>query len=168
MKKISLKPTLKCQRRNKYMSKALFAGTFDPFTLGHKSIVERTLSVADEIVIAIGVNPNKQTMFNLEQRLQYINQVFADNPRISVTYYEGLTTDFAKIIRANFLVRGVRYVKEFEYERQIADVNRQLSGIETILLFTEEQYANISSSIIRELISYGKDASQFVPLPLTH
>ena len=107
-------------------------------------------------------------MFNLEQRLQYINQVFADNPRISVTYYEGLTTDFAKIIGANFLVRGVRYVKDFEYERQIADVNRQLSGIETILLFTEEQYANISSSIIRELISYGKDANQFVPLPLTH
>ena len=93
------------------MSKALFAGTFDPFTLGHQSIVERTLSVADEIVIAIGVNPDKQTMFTLEQRLQYINQVFADNPRISVTYYEGLTTDFAKTIGADFLVRGVRYVK---------------------------------------------------------
>ena len=150
------------------MSKALFAGTFDPITLGHKSIVERTLAVADEIVIAIGVNPNKHTMFTLEQRLEYINQVFADNPRISVTCYEGLTTDFAKTIGANFRVRGVRYVKDFEYERQIADVNRQLSGIETILLFTEEQYANVSSSIIRELISFGKDVSKFVPIPITH
>lgn len=150
------------------MSKALFAGTFDPFTLGHKSIVDRTLAVADEIVIAIGVNPNKQTMFTLDQRLLYINKVFADNPRVSVTYYEGLTVDFAQKIGADFLVRGVRYVKDFEYERQIADVNRQLSGIETILLFTEEQYANISSSIIRELISYGKDVNQFLPIPITN
>jgi len=150
------------------MSKALFAGTFDPFTLGHKSIVDRTLSVADEIMIAIGVNPNKQTMFTLEQRMLYINKVFADNPRISVTCYEGLTTDFARKTGADFLVRGVRYVKDFEYERQIADVNRQLSGIETILLFTEEQYANISSSIIRELISYGKDVNQFLPIPITN
>ena len=150
------------------MSKALFAGTFDPFTLGHKSIVDRTLAVADEIVIAIGVNPNKQTMFTLDQRLLYINKVFADNPRISVTYYEGLTVDFAQKIGADFLVRGVRYVKDFEYERQIADVNRQLSGIETILLFTEEQYANIRSSIIRELISYGKDVNQFLPIPITN
>ena len=150
------------------MSKALFAGTFDPFTWGHKSLVDRTLAVADEIVIAIGVNPNKQTMFTLDQRLLYINKVFADNPRISVTYYEGLTVDFAQKIGADFLVRGVRYVKDFEYERQIADVNRQLSGIETILLFTEEQYANISSSIIRELISYGKDVNQFLPIPITN
>ena len=149
------------------MSKALFAGTFDPFTLGHKSIVDRTLSVADEIVIAIGVNGDKQTMFSLEERIIYINKVFADNPRITVTHYEGLTTDFARNIGAYFLVRGVRYVKDFEYERQIADVNRQISGIETILLFTEEQYANISSSIIRELISYGKDVTQFLPLPIT-
>lgn len=151
------------------MSKALFAGTFDPFTLGHKSIVDRTLSVADEIVIAIGVNGDKQTMFSLDERIIYINKVFADNPRITVTHYEGLTTDFARSIGADFLVRGVRYVKDFEYERQIADVNRQISGIETILLFTEEQYANISSSIIRELISYGKDVTQFLPLPImTH
>ena len=149
------------------MSKALFAGTFDPFTLGHKSIVDRTLSVADEIIIAIGVNPNKQTMFTLDERMIYINKVFADNPRITVTHYEGLTTDFARSIGADFLVRGVRYVKDFEYERQIADVNRQISGIETILLFTEEQYANISSSIIRELISYGKDVTQFLPLPIS-
>ena len=151
------------------MSKALFAGTFDPFTLGHKSIVDRTLSVADEIVIAIGVNPNKQTMFTLDERIIYINKVFTDNPRIIVSHYEGLTTDYAQSIGADFLVRGVRYVKDFEYERQIADVNRQISGIETILLFTEEQYANISSSIIRELINYGKDVSQFLPLPIhTH
>lgn len=149
------------------MSKALFAGTFDPFTLGHKSIVDRTLSVADEIIIAIGVNPNKQTMFTLDERIIYINKVFADNPRIIVTHYEGLTTDFAQSIGADFLVRGVRYVKDFEYERQIADVNRQISGIETFLLFTEEQYANISSSIIRELISYGKDVTQFLPLPIS-
>ncbi len=148
------------------MSKALFAGTFDPFTLGHKSIVDRTLSVADEVVIAIGVNPNKQTMFTLDERIIYINKVFADNPRITVAHYEGLTTDYAQSIKADFLVRGVRYVKDFEYERQIADVNRQISGIETILLFTEEQYSNISSSIIRELISYGKDVTQFLPLPI--
>ena len=108
-------------------------------------------------------------MFTLDERIIYINKVFADNPRIIVSHYEGLTTDYAQSIGADFLVRGVRYVKDFEYERQIADVNRQISGIETILLFTEEQYANISSSIIRELINYGKDVSQFLPLPIhTH
>lgn len=148
------------------MSKALFAGTFDPFTLGHKSIVDRTLAVADEIVIAIGVNPDKRTMFTLEERLAYINKVYGHNPRIIVTHYEGLTTDFAHAVGADFLVRGVRYVKDFEYERQIADVNRQIAEIETVLLFTEEQYANISSSIIRELIGYGKDPSKFLPLPI--
>jgi len=148
------------------MKTALFAGTFDPFTLGHKSIVDRTLAVADNLVIAIGVNPDKQTLFTVDERISYINKVYEGHPRIKVTHYEGLTTDYAQCIGADFLVRGVRYVQDFEYERQIADVNRQLTGIETVLLFTEEQYANISSSIVRQLISYGKDVSPFLPLPL--
>jgi len=143
---------------------ALFPGSFDPFTKGHKNIVERTLqSVADTVIIAIGNNCEKKCMQTVEERVESIQRVFKGNDKVRVVAYEGLTIDFAKSVNADFIVRGVRSIKDFEYEREIAEVNRKLSGIETILLYTEPEYASISSSIVRELMSYGKDVSQFLP-----
>ncbi len=143
---------------------ALFPGSFNPFTKGHKNIVERTLqSVADTVIIAIGNNCEKKCMQTVEERVESIQRVFKGNEKVRVVAYEGLTIDFAKSVNADFIVRGVRSIKDFEYEREIADVNRKLSGIETILLYTEPEYASISSSIVRELKSYGKDVSQFLP-----
>ena len=143
--------------------KCLFPGSFDPFTLGHKSIVDRVLPMADDVVIAIGVNAGKKSMFSLEERVAQIQKVYANEPRVKVASYEGLTTDFAKSIGATVMVRGVRTAQDFEFERTLADVNRQLTGIETILLITEPQYSAISSSIVRELLSYGKDVKEFLP-----
>ena len=143
--------------------KCLFPGSFDPFTLGHKSIVDRTLQFAEEVVIAIGVNAGKKSMFSLEERMVQIQKVYADEPRVKVASYEGLTTDFAESIGATAMVRGVRTAQDFEFERMLADVNRKLSGIETILLITEPQYSAISSSVVRELLSYGKDVKDFLP-----
>ena len=143
---------------------ALFPGTFDPFTFGHLSLIERGLRLVDEIIIAIGINPNKKTYYPLEQRMEMISGFFHDNPRVSVRSYTGTTVDFAQEMGAQFIMRGVRSVNDFEYEKNIADVNRQLSGIETFVLFTEPKYTHISSSIVRELLSYGKDVSAFVPI----
>ena len=143
--------------------KCLFPGSFDPFTLGHKSIVDRTLQFAEEVVIAIGVNAGKKSMFSLEERVAQIQKVYADEPRVKVASYEGLTTDFAESIGATAMVRGVRTAQDFEFERMLADVNRKLTGIETILLITEPQYSAISSSVVRELLSYGKDVKDFLP-----
>ena len=143
--------------------KCLFPGSFDPFTLGHKSIVDRTLQFAEEVMIAIGVNAGKKSMFSLEERMAQIQKVYADEPRVKVASYEGLTTDFAESIGATAMVRGVRTAQDFEFERLLADVNRKLTGIETILLITEPQYSAISSSVVRELLSYGKDVKDFLP-----
>ena len=143
--------------------KCLFPGSFDPFTLGHKSIVDRTLQFAEDVVIAIGVNAGKKSMFSLEERMAQILKVYADEPRVKVASYEGLTTDFAESIGATAMVRGVRTAQDFEFERMLADVNRKLTGIETILLITEPQYSAISSSVVRELLSYGKDVKDFLP-----
>lgn len=145
------------------MKKALFAGSFDPFTRGHQSIVDRTLAIADEVVIAIGVNSGKTPMFSLEQRTEMIRRVYAGNERVRVESYSGLTTDFAQSVGATFLVRGVRSIMDFEAEKNIADVNRKLTGIETVLLITEPEFSSISSSIVRELMSYGRDVTEFLP-----
>lgn len=145
------------------MKKALFAGSFDPFTRGHQSIVDRTLAIADEVVVAIGCNANKRTMLTLEQRIEAIEQLYAGEPRVKVMAYDGLTTDFAASVDATFLVRGVRNIADFEFEKNIADVNRKLAGIETVLLVTESEYSHISSSIVRELMNYGRDVSDFMP-----
>lgn len=145
------------------MKRALFAGSFDPFTRGHQSIVDRTLAIADEVVIGIGVNQGKKPMFTLEQRMEMIREVYADKPNVKVESYSGLTTDFAQSIGATFLVRGVRSIMDFEAEKNIADVNRKLTGIETVLLITEPEFACVSSSIVRELMSYGRDVTEFLP-----
>ncbi len=145
------------------MRTAIFPGTFDPFTIGHNALVHRALSVVDELYIAIGVNTEKRTMFSLEERMERIATLFKDEPRIHVVSYEGLTTDFAQTIGAQFIIRGVRSVIDFEYERNIADINRILTGIDTLLLISEPQYAAISSSMVRELAHFGKDVSSYLP-----
>ena len=142
---------------------ALFPGTFDPFTLGHQSLVKRVLTCADAVVIAIGINEKKQTYYTLEQRVAAIRALYAEEPRVKVITYSGLTVDVAQQEQASFILRGVRSVIDFEYEKAIADVNRQLTGIETLLLFTEPAYAHISSSVVRELLHLGKDVSAFLP-----
>lgn len=143
--------------------KAIFPGTFDPFTIGHHSMVKRSLELVDEIVIAIGKNEAKKSYFSLEDRIEMIENLYKDEPRVSVTYYDNLTVDFAKTIGAKFIVRGIRSVNDFEYEKTIADINRKISGIETFILFTEPELTHISSTIVRELLQFGHDVSQFVP-----
>lgn len=142
---------------------ALFAGSFDPFTLGHDSIVRRTLEFTDQVVIGIGKNEGKHMMFTPEGRKEMISAIYEGNDRVRVEIYNGLTTDFASEIGACMLVRGIRTIADFEYERGLADINRRLTGIETVLLITEHQLSYISSTAVRELIRYGKDVSQFLP-----
>jgi pantetheine-phosphate adenylyltransferase len=145
------------------MKRAIFPGTFDPFTIGHFSIVQRGLSFFDEIVIGIGVNQAKKTLFTVEKRLELIHQAFQDEPRVKVATYDSLTVDFALSVQADFVLRGLRSVADFEYERNVADANRNLTGIETVILFTESKYSFISSTVTRDLISYGRDISSFLP-----
>ncbi len=145
---------------------AIFPGTFDPFTIGHESLVKRGLALVDEIVIAIGINPNKKTFFSLEDREKMISALFTNEPRVKVMSYESLTIDFAKSVDAHFILRGIRSVNDFEYEKNIADVNRIIAGIETFVLFTEPEHTHINSSIVRELLTYGKDVDKFVPKAL--
>ena len=143
--------------------KALFAGTFDPYTRGHHSIVTRALAMFDKVVVAIGRNAAKSTTCSIDERVESIARLYADEPRVEVVTYEGLTTDYAREAGACCLLRGVRSVKDFEYERDLADVNRAISGIETVIMVSEPQYAAISSSVVRELMSYGKDVTEFLP-----
>lgn len=145
------------------MNRAIFPGTFDPFTIGHESVVKRALTFIDEVVIGIGINEGKETHFPLQKRLDVIREFYKDDPRIKVLAYDSLTIDLARKIDANLIIRGIRTVKDFEYEETIADINRKLSGIETILLFTEPELTCISSTIVRELLVFGKDITQFLP-----
>jgi pantetheine-phosphate adenylyltransferase len=117
----------------------------------------------DEVIISVGVNDNKKSCFSLEDRMRSIENIYRDEPKVKVMSYDTLTVDFAEVVGAKFILRGIRTVNDFEYEKNIADVNRALSGIETFILFTEPQYAHISSSIVRELMKYGKDISEFLP-----
>ena len=145
------------------MKRAIFPGTFAPFTRGHHSIVKRTLTFMDEVIVGIGINEGKHCLIPVEKRVEMIRQLYADEPRVKVMAYSGLTVDFAKEQEAGFIVRGIRSVKDFEYEEGIADINKKLSGIETIFLFTEPELSSVSSSVVRELLHYGKDVSMFLP-----
>ena len=142
---------------------ALFPGTFDPFTIGHESLVRRGLQLMDEIVIAIGVNESKKSYFTLEERLEMIRDLYRDEPRVRVESYESLTIDYARETGAGFILRGIRSVFDFEYEKTIADMNRTISGIETFLLFTEPALTHVSSTQVRELLRYGHDVRFFIP-----
>ncbi len=142
---------------------AIFPGSFDPFTVGHASIVERGLPMFDRIVIGVGVNDSKRSLYTPQERVAAINKLYEDDDRIKVVAYNDLTVDLVKREGAQFILRGLRSVKDFEYERDIAAMNKRLSGVETVMLFTEAHFSHISSSVVRELIAYGKDVSDFLP-----
>ena len=145
------------------MKTGLFTGSFDPFTIGHQSIVARVLPLFDKIVIGVGVNERKKYMYSAEVRVKEIAELYADNPKVEVRAFNDLAVDFAHREGAWFFVKGVRSVKDFEYEREQADINRMMGGIETLLVFAEPQHASVSSSLVRELIHFGKNAEIFLP-----
>lgn len=151
---------------------ALFPGSFDPFTVGHASVVERGLELFDRIIIVVGVNVRKKTMFTPEQRVAQIEALYKDNPRVEVVAWNGLTVDLARLKGAVFILRSVRSVADFEYERTMADVNEQISAgkqehpVRTVMFFAEPGLAAVQSSVVRELITMGQDVSQFVPGPV--
>ena len=145
------------------MKKAVFPGSFDPITLGHVDIIRRALPLFDEIVIAIGVNAKKNYMFSLEERKKFIGNAFFAEDKISVETYTGLTVDYCKTINADFILRGLRNPADFEFEKAIAQTNRKLSNIETVFLLTSAETSFISSSIVRDIIRNGGDASQLIP-----
>ena len=145
------------------MRKAIFPGSFDPITLGHLDIINRGLPLFDQIVIAIGINADKKYMFPLEKRVQFIEETFKNEPKIIVTTYSGLTTDYCEEIRADFILRGLRNPADFEFEKAIAQTNRKLSGIDTVFLLTSAETSFISSSIVRDVQRNGGDISGLVP-----
>lgn len=145
------------------MKRALFPGSFDPITLGHYDIIKRALDLFDEIVVAIGINSDKNYMFTVEQRKEFIEQAFADEPKVKVTTYQGLTVDFCKEIDAQFILRGLRNPADFEFEKAIAHTNRKLSQIETVFLLTAARTSFISSSIVRDVIRNHGDYTVLVP-----
>jgi pantetheine-phosphate adenylyltransferase len=146
------------------MTKAIFPGSFDPFTVGHESIVRRGLEIFDEIVIAVGMNSDKHGYFTIEQRVEFIKTLF--NNELEVITYTGLTVDCARMIGATHILRGLRTSADFEFERAIAQVNKKLSGIDTTFLLTTPEHTPISSSIVRDILRHGGDVSDFVPAPI--
>ncbi|MBD5191737.1 MAG: pantetheine-phosphate adenylyltransferase [Bacteroidales bacterium] len=142
---------------------ALFPGSFNPFTVGHLSVVERAAPLFEKLIIAIGINNKKVSSVDVEGRLAAIKMAVSHLPNVSVIFYSGLTVDACREYGAKFMLRGVRSVTDFEYERNLADINRKIAGIETILLYTLPEHASISSSVVRELDSYGYDISSFLP-----
>jgi pantetheine-phosphate adenylyltransferase len=142
----------------------LFPGTFDPVTLGHTDIIYRAKPLFDKIIIGVGKNSVKSPMFSAEQRLQWFEEIFKNENHIEAAIYEGLTVNFCKKINAKFILRGIRYVSDFEYEKTIADANRTLdASIETIFLTGEPKYTSVASTIVRDIIRNGGDASPFLP-----
>lgn len=142
----------------------LFPGTFDPVTLGHIDIIDRALPLFDKIVVAIGINSSKNPMFSPEQRMEWFKEIYKDEPRVESVIYEGLTIQYCKKINAHFILRGIRFVSDFEYEKTIADANRTLDKtIETIFLTGEPKYTSVASTIVRDILRNGGNASPFLP-----
>ena len=142
----------------------LFPGTFDPVTLGHVDIIRRALPLFDRIIVAVGINASKAPMFSPEQRLLWIEEIFRGDERVEGAVYEGLTIDFCRKVDARFMLRGIRYVSDFEYEKTIADANRTMQpDIETIFLTGEPKYTSVASTIVRDILRNGGDASPFLP-----
>lgn len=145
------------------MRTGILVGSFDPYTIGHDSLVKRALPLFDKIVIGVGFNERKKYMQTTETRVETIREIYSGEKRIEVKQYNDLTVDFARREGAGFIIKGVRSVKDFEYEREQADINRQLTGIETVLFFAEAGMESISSSVVRELAHFGKDVRRFLP-----
>jgi pantetheine-phosphate adenylyltransferase len=142
----------------------LFPGTFDPVTLGHIDIIDRSLPLFDKVVVGIGINASKNPMFTADQRKQWFEDIYKDQPQVEVAIYDGLTVKFCQSIDAKFILRGIRYVSDFEYEKTIADANRTMDRhIETIFLTGEPKYTSVASTIVRDIIRNGGDASPFLP-----
>lgn len=145
------------------MRRFVFPGSFDPITKGHQEIIERAIPLCDELIIAVGENKEKKNMFSLKQRMDFIKETNKNNPKISVESYEGLTIDFCKKVNADALIRGLRNPADFEFEKSVAQMNRRLSGFETVFLLTSAGHAFISSSIVREIMLHKGDFSSLVP-----
>ncbi len=142
----------------------LFPGTFDPVTLGHTDIINRALPLFDKMIIGIGRNVNKQPMFTDEERLEWLKEIYADQPKVEAVIYDGLTVDCCKKYNATFILRGIRYVNDFEYEKAIADMNRSLEdNIETIFLTCLPQFTSVASTLVRDVLKNGGDVSKFLP-----
>src|SRR5581483_10252984 len=138
---------------------ALFPGTFDPITIGHLDIINRSLGLFDKLIIGIGRNMNKTPMFSEEQRQGWIKDIYTGNPKVDVVVYEGLTIECCRKVNANYILRGIRYVNDFEYEKAIADMNRSLdASIETVFLTCLPQYTSVASTLVRDVIRNGGDA----------
>jgi pantetheine-phosphate adenylyltransferase len=143
---------------------AVFPGTFDPITIGHLDIINRSLGLFDKVVIGIGRNVNKLPMFSEEQRINWIKEIYADEPRVGAVLYDGLTVKCCQEVNAHFIIRGIRYVNDFEYEKAIADMNRSLDyNIETIFLTCLPQYTSVASTLVRDVLRNGGDVTQFLP-----
>ena len=143
---------------------ALFPGTFDPVTFGHIDIIERSLPLFDKLYIGIGINANKLPMFSAEQRVLWLDEIYKNESKIEAVVYEGLTVECCKKVKANYILRGIRYVNDFEYEKAIADMNRSLDeNIETVFLTCLPKYTSVASTLVRDVIRNGGDVSQFVP-----
>ncbi|PTM08143.1 MAG: pantetheine-phosphate adenylyltransferase [Bacteroidetes bacterium] len=145
------------------MKRAIFPGSFDPITLGHYDIIKRGVTLFDEIIVAIGVNSDKKYMFTVEERQKFIEDTFADEPKVKVMTYEGLTVDFCKKIDVEFILRGLRNPADFEFEKAIAHTNRDLAPIETVFLLTSAKTSYIASSIVRDVIRNNGDYTKLVP-----
>lgn len=145
------------------MKRYVFPGSFDPITLGHQDIIHRALPMCDELIIAVGENLDKKYMFTIEERLDFINKTHSNEMKIKVKSFKGLTIDFCKSVEATAIIRGLRNPADFEFEKSIAQMNRRLSGIETLFLLTAADYSYISSSIVREIIKNNGDYSSLVP-----
>ena len=145
----------------------LFPGTFDPVTLGHTDIIDRALPLFDKVIVGIGRNINKEPMFSEQQRVDWLNEIYSDNDKVEALVYEGLTVDCCREVNANFILRGIRYVNDFEYEKAIADMNRSLAhNIETIFLTCLPQFTSVASTLVRDVLRNGGDVSNFLPKPV--
>ncbi len=146
------------------MKVAVFPGSFDPITIGHTDLVERACPLFDKVIVAIGINNKKQYLYSLDQRMNRLNKVFADNPKVIVDSFEGLTAEYCKSVGARYLLRGLRNASDFDYEKTISQLNQIIGDeLETLFLISRPQYSHISSTIVREIIGAGGDASPFLP-----
>ena len=146
------------------MKVAVFPGSFDPITIGHTDLVQRACPLFDKVIVAIGINNKKQYLYSLDQRMNRLNKVFADNPKVVVDSFEGLTAEYCKSVGARYLLRGLRNASDFDYEKTISQLNQIIGDeLETLFLISRPQYSHISSTIVREIIGAGGDASPFLP-----